>query len=280
MSDSEIIYNVHNKNNKLVTKSFINKILSNFGIKKKVRNLDIWRRAFIHKSYCTHRKKVFKNEAFDVPADGYEYIPLQKKSCETLEWLGDGIIQSITAQYLWKRYPDQNEGFLTKTRSKLVRTETLARFSRYLKLKKYILLSQYMENICNARDNPKSLEDAFEAFIGAMSEDLGDSPSQSYKICYKFFVTIIERVIDFGVLIMKDENYKDQLMRFYHQKFNGTNPTYESLLIDSSKKIKIYTEVVRHLDNRSIIIGKGTARSKKEAQQSAAKAALKYHKVL
>ena len=280
MSDSEIIYNVHNKNNKLVTKSFINKILSNFGIKKKVRNLDIWRRAFIHKSYCVHRKKVFKNEAFDFPVDGYEYIPLQEKSCETLEWLGDGIIQSVTAQYLWKRFPDQNEGFLTKTRSKLVRTETLARFSRYLKLKKYILLSQYMENICNARDNPKSLEDAFEALIGAMSEDLGDTPAQSYKICYKFIVTIIERVIDFTELIQKDDNYKDQLMRFYHQKFNGVNPTYENLLVDASKKIKIYTEVVRHLEDRSIIIGKGTARSKKEAQQIAAKAALRYHKVL
>ena len=84
MTEPEIIYNVHNKNNKLVTKSFINKILSNFGIKKKVRNLDIWRRAFIHKSYCIHRKKVFKNEAFDIPTDGYEYIPLQENLVKPL----------------------------------------------------------------------------------------------------------------------------------------------------------------------------------------------------
>ena len=274
----EKIYNVHNRNNKLLDKKFINNILKNFGVKYTVKNLKIWQKAFVHKSYSINRKKKFKNEDFSLPDDGYAYIPLQKESSECLEWLGDGIIQSVTAQYLWKRYPNQDEGFLTKTRSKLVRTDALARLARYLKLQNNVLLSTYMEEESNGRDNPKVLEDAFEAFIGAMVEDLGKDEFEGYKICYQFIIKLFERVIDFAELIKRDNNYKDKLMRYCHQRFKGINPQYENIDITLDGKNKIYTEIVRDIENRDNIIGKASARSKKEAQQQAAKMALEYYK--
>ena len=274
----EKIYNVHNRNNKLLDKKFINNILKNFGVKYTVKNLKIWQKAFVHKSYSINRKKKFKNEDFSLPDDGYGYIPLQKESSECLEWLGDGIIQSVTAQYLWKRYPNQDEGFLTKTRSKLVRTDALARLARYLKLQNYVLLSTYMEEESNGRDNPKVLEDAFEAFIGAMVEDLGKDEFEGYKICYQFVIKLFEGVIDFAELIKRDNNYKDKLMRYCHQRFKGMNPQYENIDITLDGKNKIYTEIVRDIENRDNIIGKASARSKKEAQQQAAKMALEYYK--
>ena len=274
----EKIYNVHNRNNKLLDKKFINNILKNFGVKYTVKNLKIWQKAFVHKSYSINRKKKFKNEDFSLPDDGYAYIPLQKESSECLEWLGDGIIQSVTAQYLWKRYPNQDEGFLTKTRSKLVRTDALARLARYLKLQNNVLLSTYMEEESNGRDNPKVLEDAFEAFIGAMVEDLGKDEFEGYKICYQFIIKLFERVIDFAELIKRDNNYKDKLMRYCHQRFKGINPQYENIDITLDGKNKIYTEIVRDIENRDNIIGKASARSKKEAQQQAARMALEYYK--
>lgn len=274
----EKIYNVHNRNNKLLDKKFINKILKNFGVVYTVKNLNIWQKAFVHKSYSINRKKKFKNEDFSLPDDGYDYIPLQKESSECLEWLGDGIIQSVTAQYLWKRYPNQDEGFLTKTRSKLVRTDALARLARYLKLQNHILLSTYMEEESNGRDNPKVLEDAFEAFIGAMVEDLGKDEYEGYKICYKFIIKLFEKVIDFAEVIKRDNNYKDKLMRYCHQRFKGINPQYENIDITLDGKNKIYTEIVRDIEDRDNIIGKASARSKKEAQQQAARMALEYYK--
>tara|TARA_B100000780_G_scaffold19544_1_gene12625 strand:+ start:2275 stop:3159 length:885 start_codon:yes stop_codon:yes gene_type:complete len=280
-NDDEIeMHNVHNKKNRLINKDFINKILKRFGITETVNDLDIWQRAFVHKSYCIHRKKTFKNEDFTVPVDGNTYIPLQEKSCESLEWLGDGIIQSITAQYLFGRYPEQNEGFLTKTRSKLVRTDGLSRFSRYLKFQKYIVMSKYMDNQGNGRENPKVLEDIFESFMGAMSLDLGKTYTDGYRICHNFMVQIYERVIDFAELIQKDDNYKDQLMRYCHQTFNGENPKYINSKIDSNGKERTYTEIIRDIGGTNKIVGKGVARSRKEAQQEAAKKALKFYGVV
>lgn len=274
----EKIYNVHNRNNKLLNKKFITDILRRHGIKNEIKNLKIWQKAFVHKSYSVNRKKKFKNEDFSLPDDGYGYIPLQKESSECLEWLGDGIIQSVTAQYLWKRYPRQDEGFLTKTRSKLVRTDALAKLARYLKLQQHVLLSTYMEEESNGRDNPKVLEDAFEAFIGAMVEDLGKDEFEGYKICYQFIIRLFEKVIDFAEVIKRDNNYKDKLMRYCHQRFKGINPQYENIDITLDGKNKIYTEIVRDIEDRDNIIGKASARSKKEAQQQAARMALEYYK--
>ena len=139
---------------------------------------------------------------------------------------------------------------------------------------KYLIISKHIEIICNGRKNARILEDSFEAFIGAMDNEFGED---GFDICSKFIINIIEQKIDITELILNDDNFKDQLMRYYQKMYNGKFPIYEQKSIitsvgDNGITNKKFQMFVRDLDNN--IIGEGTARSKKEAEQKAAKAAL------
>jgi ribonuclease-3 len=134
------------------------------------------------------------------------------------------------AHYLYNRYNDQQEGFLTKLRSKLVKTETLSKLALNLRFDKFVIISKHIELVCNGRKNNTILEDAFEGFIGAMMCDFGkDDKSRGFDLCYKFIVTLIEKYIDITQLIIHDDNYKDQLMRYFQKNFNGQLPIYKDL---------------------------------------------------
>ena len=109
-------------------------------------------------------------------------------------------------------------------------------------------------------------------------QDFGaNNEEEGFKICNNFIINIIEQKIDITELIINDDNYKDQLMRYYQKNFNGKFPIYEQKTIIQSvnengilnKKFHMF---VRDTDN--VIIGEGIARSKKEAEQKAAKSAL------
>lgn len=277
------IFPVYNENNFYITKEIIQSILQKGNINKEINNLEIWQKAFIHKSYCSNND-FKKNEKFfgsldSINIDNNKHIlPLQNDSNEVLEWLGDGIIQSVIAIYLYKRFNSQREGFLTKIRSKLVKTETLAKLALFLNLDKYLMVSKHIEIICNGRKNSRILEDTFEAFIGAMMNDFGSENDQDgFNICNTFIINVMEQKIDITELIIVDDNFKDQLMRFYQKKFNGKFPKYEqkTIILDinengiQNKKFHMFVR-----DNDNNIIGQGIARSKKEAEQKAANAAL------
>ena len=274
---------IPDESNIYITKEIIQNILKSANIKKEITNLEIWQQAFVHKSYY-EQNDFKKNEKYFGAIDSIDInknkhlMPLQKDSNEVLEWLGDGIIQSIAAIYLYKRFKNQREGFLTKIRSKLVKTETLSKLALSLNFDKYLIISKHVEIICNGRKNARILEDCFEAFIGAMMNDFGkDNEEEGFRICNEFIVNIIERNVDLTELIMNDDNYKDQLMRYYQKQFNGKFPIYEQKTIittigDNGIANKKFHMFVRDVENNTI--GEGIARSKKEAEQKAAKAAL------
>ena len=281
------IYPVYNENNFYITKEIIQSILQKGNINREVNNLNIWQQAFVHKSYCKNND-FKKNEKFYGSIDSINIndnkniniLPLQNDSNEVLEWLGDGIIQSVAAIYLYKRFKNQREGFLTKIRSKLVKTESLSKLALYLGFDKYLIISKHIEIICNGRKNSRILEDCFEAFIGAMMNVFGaKNEEEGFSVCNTFIINIIEQKIDITELIINDDNFKDQLMRFYQKKYNGKFPIYEQKTIITttnengiqSKKFHMFVR-----DNDNNIIGEGIARSKKEAEQKAAKAALMY----
>ena len=281
------IYPVYNENNFYITKEIIQSILQKGNINREVNNLNIWQQAFVHKSYCKNND-FKKNEKFYGSIDSINIndnkniniLPLQNDSNEVLEWLGDGIIQSVAAIYLYKRFKNQREGFLTKIRSKLVKTESLSKLALYLGFDKYLIISKHIEIICNGRKNSRILEDCFEAFIGAMMNVFGaKNEEEGFSVCNTFIINIIEHKIYITELIINDDNFKDQLMRFYQKKYNGKFPIYEQKTIITttnengiqSKKFHMFVR-----DNDNNIIGEGIARSKKEAEQKAAKAALMY----
>lgn len=277
ITNEKKIYPVYNENNFYITKEIIQSILQKGNINKPINDIKIWQQAFIHKSYCKNND-FKKNEKFYGCIDNVNghtnSLPLQDDSNEVLEWLGDGILQSVVAIYLYNRFNTQREGFLTKIRSKLVRTETLSKLALYLNFDKYLIVSKHIEIICNGRKNLRILEDSFEAFIGAMKNDFG---ADGFNICNTFIINIIEKQIDITDLIINDDNFKDQLMRYYQKQYNGKFPVYEQKPVIttvnengiSNKKFHMF---VRNVDNT--IIGEGIARSKKEAEQKAAKAAL------
>jgi len=282
------IYPVYNENNFYISKEIIQSILKKADIEIKINDLNLWQQAFIHKSYCKNNDFV-KNEkfygnidAFDIENNEFKHIMrLQDDSNEVIEWLGDGIIQSVVAIYLYQRYKTQREGFLTKIRSKLVKTETLSKLALYLNFDKYLIVSKHIEVICNGRKNSRILEDSFEAFVGALYNDFSSSlgHAESYNLCSKFIINLIEKNIDITELIINDDNYKDQLMRYYQKTYNGKFPIYEQKTLitsvnDNGIVNKKFHMFVRDIDNN--IIGEGIARSKKEAEQKAANAALKF----
>lgn len=223
-------YSIYNANNRLLSRKDLLDILSRANLNNRPQNMDIWQQAFVHDSYTNGFRP--KN------ADAGEYesalvnhppgvIPLQAKSNQRLEWLGDGVIQSIVASYLWKKYDSEDEGFLTKTRSKLVKTESLARFATILGLERYILMSEHIELMGNGRANPRILEDTFEAFVGAMYLEFGRTDeTRGYMVCRNFMVGLIENHVNIEELVTKDENFKDQLMRYYQKNYGGKFPLY------------------------------------------------------
>ncbi len=298
------VYPIYNPTNIWLEKKHIQAILNQTDIKNKIGDLSIYQKAFVHISYSKNSKKNKKflysnnqnpnnviigtvdnpnptrmggNSDSDNEHDYNDCLPIQNESNERLEWLGDGILQSVIASYLWKRYPKQDEGFLTKTRSKLVKTESLARLAKHYGLEKYIIMSQYVEQACNGRANSHILEDTFEALIGALYVDFGSkNESAGYTICHKFIINTIEAVVDLTDLILYDDNYKDQLMRFYQKNFNGKYPIYtEELRNEENKSFQMY--VTHPVTNK--IVGRGKAQSKKKAEQLSAKQALSYFNI-
>lgn len=178
----------------------------------KIRNLSIYQTAFKHKSFV-----------------------VEKESNEVYEFLGDSFVGATVAKYLVDRFEDQQQGFLTTTRTLLVRSNMLYRFARFLMMGKFILLSAQHDRMTamgsiKGRNNPKLYEDTFEAFIGAIIQDFQepDDPVAGAKYAYRFIVAIIEHIIDFAELIMNNENFKDTLQRYF-QHLKWPNPVYIDL---------------------------------------------------
>ena len=204
----------------------------------KVKNLDLYQKAFTHKSALKEYEQL--NESF-----------------ETLEFIGDSVLGFVITKFLFDQYESKQEGFLTKARTKLVRGETLANIAKILGLEKMVVMDEKgMRNGWN--NNPKILEDVFEALIGALYMDLG-------LLHAKEFVLRIyndPKYIDLN-LIMIDDNFKDHLMR-YCQLNNWQLPEY---------RVSGHHEGIFYIDIyvNGQFMSRGAAKSKKQAEQNAAK---------
>jgi ribonuclease-3 len=152
-----------NHKNRWITTDVVEQVMRDHGLPLKVHNIKIYQQAFIHKSYL---KNVYHEEPL------IECIPLQETCNETLEFLGDAILSSSVGTLVYKMYPNQDEGFLTKTRTKMVRGSTLGELARRIGFGEWVIISQHVE-LEDGRANPRILEDLFEAFIAAIYLDNG-----------------------------------------------------------------------------------------------------------
>jgi dsRNA-specific ribonuclease len=236
-------------------------------------------------------------------------VPLGTTSYERLEFLGDSILRLIISDYLFVRYEEMQEGELTKLRSQIENGSSLAEMTRKIGLNKYVLISRNNEVIKGREKNEKIQCDIFEAFIAALFLDacsisydelckkclfdkgktksnlncfdlISRNRGDGYQTCYDFVVSLIEDEIDLTKLLETDTNYKDKLLRHYHEVGWG-DPTYGLMdtIIDSNKMgKKIFKMYVR--DNDKNIIGWGLGSSKKKGEKLAAKLALQNLKVI
>lgn len=265
--DSKFKANPYNSNNNYITENVIINIMKSLNINDfTFNNLDFYKTAFVHKSYC----KLKDYEEYEYP--GAPYLELQGESYEKLEFLGDAILGSIVSSYLYKRFYEihgQNEGFLTKLKIRIICGENLCKLSKHLSFSNHLILSKHVEISCQGKENDNILEDVFESFIGALYLDHG------YDMCENFVVKVIEKFVDFTDILMNDNNYKDQISRYFQRICDDNQkPIYKHSKSEDSGLF------ICELYHKNKLISKGEGVSKKKSEQNASKGALILYNVI
>jgi ribonuclease-3 len=184
------------------------------------------------------------------------------KSYERLEFMGDSTLNRIIAKYLFETFPNEDEGFLTRVRTKIVSGKFLSVLAWRMGLHTLVMMNQEaLSKGWNA--NPNILEDVFEALVGAVDLSVG------FVAARDFVLAAIARHGDMDSVLV-DTNHKDRLTRFL-RKMGMPLATYESRESRDSSSSRAYVVEVVIED---VVLARGTAMSKKDAEQAAALSAL------
>lgn len=183
-------------------------------------------------------------------------------SYERLEFLGDAVLDLIAAEVLFEKFPTANEGFLTKSRAKLVKGETLAKFSIKLGIEDLLELGERSDQVSISKS---ILADVFESIIAAVYITKG------YANAFMFVSEVFEKQVDFKKLVNQVDNFKSALLEFT-QAEKMSLPSYRVVTESGPGHDKIF-EIMVIVDGKEL--GTGQGKSKKSAEQEAAKVALK-----
>jgi len=234
-TDEGFIFNPYNSLNVEITLNEVQSILTKYGVPGIVHNMNLYKRAFVHRSYT--KRPLFENLAQNItivekPDD---CLPLSTKSNERLEFLGDGILELVTKYYLYRRFPKENEGFMTEKKIAIVKNEAIGKIAMEMRLNKWLILSKHAEEK-KTRTNLKKLGCLFESFLGALFLDLNKInvkdeegwftnifvTGPGFQMAQKFVENIFEKHIDWIALIQNDDNYKNILQVKIQKEFKVT----------------------------------------------------------
>jgi ribonuclease-3 len=191
-----------------------------------------------------------------------EHIPAILQSNERLEFLGDAVLGAVAAEYLYNHDPSADEGQLTRHRVAAVRAETLVHWARELVVDEALYLGTGEQVSHSVRD--RMLAGAFEALVGAVHVDQGREAAE------RFVLGFLERDLD---AILQQEavaNPKGRLQEVLQER-ERVGPEYETVATAGPDHAREFTVVVKM---REELLGEGRGRSKREAQQMAAREAL------
>lgn len=247
----KLVFNPYNSLNKEITKAEVETILKNYGVPSTVYNNELYRRSFVHKSYVKRPFLENEQENIVVVEKPHNCLPLSTKSNERLEFLGDGILEAITKYYLYRRFPKENEGFMTEKKIAIVKNENIGRIAYEMGLHKWLIISKHAEEK-NTRTNIKKLGCLFEAFIGALFLDFNKISIKDddlwfqnvfvtgpgFQIAQIFIESIFEKHIDWTDLINNDDNFKNILQVKIQKEFKVT-PHYIELETDEEEGYKM-----------------------------------------
>ncbi len=199
----------------------------------------------------THRSYINENPGF----------PLEDN--ERLEFLGDAVLDYVTAEYLYHHFPEMQEGQLTSLRAAVVRTETLARFTLQLGLDRFIYLGRGEEDN-GGRTRPAILCDCFEALLGALCLD------QGLEAASTFITSLIGPTLEEILASEADKDAKSSLQEL-SQKYMQITPVYRTIEERGPDHAREFT-IAAVINDQSY--GVGTGPNKQAAAQAAAQAAL------
>ena len=262
-SEEGLTFNPYNPLNVEITLNDVQYILTKYGIPATVHNLELYKRAFVHKSYT--KRPHFENlqQKITIVERPENCMPLKSKSNERLEFLGDGILELVTKYYLYRRFPKENEGFMTEKKIAIVKNEAIGKIAYEMKINKWLILSKHAEEK-GIRHNLKRLGCLFESFLGALFLDFNkitvkdeDGWFQNmfvtgpgFQMAQKFVENIFEKHIDWISLIQNDDNYKNILQVKIQKEFKVT-PQYLEIEhdVECGYKMGVYLCLGQHMYN-------------------------------
>ena len=282
-------YDPYNLNNFQITKKDVENILNTYHIKPIVHNMTLYRRAFIHESYV--RKNVLANMAklhgikntgsddsgeedndsknannnintnelesnekrLNIPSPPSGAIPLASKSNQRLEFLGDGILESVAKFWIYRNFPKASEGFMTDIKINLVKNQAIGRIAQEMGLGKWMIVEKSQET--KLRNNEHQMGCLFEAFIGAMFLDMNrisvndeegwfDSglfiTGPGFQMVQLFLERVFERHVDRVKLITENHNFK----RILQEKIQSTFKVTPIYVVESQpvRDVNVYSD--------------------------------------
>ncbi len=234
-TEDKLIFNPYNTNNVEITLSDVQSILKKYGVPGTIFNIELYKRAFIHKSYVKRPQIENDSQNIFIVEKPPNCMALRSKSNERLEFLGDGVLECITKYYLYKRFPKENEGFMTEKKIALVKNESIGKLAYEMGLHKFYVMSKHAEEK-NTRTNLKKLGCLFESFLGALfldfnKIDINDDEAwfknvfvtgPGFQIAQIFVESIFEQHVNWIELIKTDDNYKNILQVRIQKEFKVT----------------------------------------------------------
>ena len=240
-TDEGLVFNPYNPNNQEITEKELEKILKNYGLPGKIHNFNLYRRAFIHQSYTKRPMLENEKQKITITPRPEGCMGLKTKSNERMEFLGDGMLEAFTKFYLYRRFPKENEGFMTEKKIALVKNEAIGKLAYQMNLNKWLIISRHAEEK-KTRTNLKKLGCLFEAFLGAIFLDnnkivVKDEEKwfenlfitgPGFQMCQVFLENVFETHVDWTDIVSKDDNYKNKLQVIIQKEFK-TTPDYLEL---------------------------------------------------
>lgn len=229
------IFDPYNPLNKEITKEEVEQILHFYNINIPIYNFELYKRAFIHRSYTKRPTNENTLNNITIVPKPDNCMPLHTKSNERLEFVGDGVLECITKLYLYKRFHKENEGFMTEKKIALVKNESIGKMAYEMGLHKWYIMSKHVE-LKQTRTNLKKLGCLFEAFIGAIFLDYNKvsindeegwfenifNVGPGFQIVKLFIENVFEKHVDWIKLIINDDNYKNILQMKIQKEFKVT----------------------------------------------------------
>lgn len=219
------------------------------------QNRDLLSEALTHSTYA-HEMKQRRKENY--PCN------------ERMEFLGDAVLSLLIGNYLYRKYPGEPEGELTNLRKYLVCREALAGYSEEIALGRYLYLGRGEEKL-NGRESPSILENAFEALVAAVYLDEEQCGRDGREAVLAYTLPLVERRLEMYGKLDTIQDYKTLLQEIV-QRAKEDTLTYVQVSESGPDHCKVFSVEARL--NESILIGRGTGRTKREAEQAAAKQAI------